>query len=68
MRLKEKESRKLMMGVVVMSDELLTMAEGQSIVAAQREGLVFKSNERNKYHEIVHFKAISNKWLLKNED
>jgi len=42
--------------------ELLEFAEGKSINAAQREGLVFKSTSTDFY---LSFKAISNKWLLK---
>ena len=45
-------------------ESILTFAEGKSILnGSEREGLVFKSNT-------VHdrsFKAINNKWLLKNE-
>ena len=43
---------------------LLTMADGQSVLnpKANREGLVFKSN----VFDGPSFKAISNKWLLKN--
>jgi RNA ligase (TIGR02306 family) len=43
---------------------LLTMADGQSVLnpKANREGLVFKSNA----FDGPSFKAISNRWLLKN--
>lgn len=43
---------------------LLTMADGQSVLnpKANREGLVFKSN----VFDGPSFKAISNRWLLKN--
>ncbi len=44
-------------------DDLLAFAEGPSLnVDAQREGVVFKSVDGS-----FSFKAISNKWLLKNE-
>lgn len=45
--------------------ELLTFAEGQSVLnpKAQREGFVFK----NLSDPSKSFKAISNKWLLKND-
>jgi RNA ligase (TIGR02306 family) len=44
--------------------DLLAYAEGPSMNPdVQREGLVFKSYESN-----FSFKAISNKWLLKNKD
>lgn len=45
-------------------DDLLLQAEGLSVLTSakpQREGLVFKSNT-----DQVSFKAISNKWLIKN--
>lgn len=45
--------------------KLLDMAEGSSYLnTSQREGLVFKCNT----DPSISFKAISNKWLLKNED
>ena len=45
--------------------KLLDMAEGSSYLNnSQREGLVFKCNT----DPSISFKAISNKWLLKNED
>lgn len=45
--------------------KLLDMAEGFSYLNnSQREGLVFKCNT----DPSISFKAISNKWLLKNED
>lgn len=45
-------------------EDLLAMADGPSLNAKLREGLVFKSlNDPN-----VSFKAISNKWLLKTGD
>jgi len=43
-------------------DQLLLTAEGPSLFANQREGVVYKSTSRN-----FSFKAISNTWLLKNE-
>jgi RNA ligase (TIGR02306 family) len=43
-------------------DALLAFAEGSSLKAAQREGVVFKSVDGS-----FSFKSISNKWLLKNE-
>jgi len=43
-------------------DEILLAAEGPSLFANQREGIVYKSTTRD-----FSFKAISNKWLLKNE-
>jgi RNA ligase (TIGR02306 family) len=45
--------------------ELLTFAEGQSVLntKAEREGYVFK----NVNNPSLSFKAISNKWLLKND-
>lgn len=43
-------------------EKLLTFAEGPSMFAKQREGVVFKSVDGK-----FSFKAISNKWLLKNE-
>lgn len=46
-------------------DELLSMAEGNSVIGAkpEREGLIFKSLTQPD----VSFKVISNKWLLKND-
>lgn len=46
---------------------LLSIAEGPSLNASQREGLVFKANQYDRYGELPSFKAISNKWLLKHE-
>jgi RNA ligase (TIGR02306 family) len=43
--------------------EFLDMADGPSINAKLREGLVWKCNEDPSFS----FKAISNKWLMKNE-
>lgn len=43
-------------------DDILEMADGPSINAKYREGIVFKSHN----DPSVSFKAISNKWLLKN--
>ncbi len=45
--------------------ELLTLAQGQSVLntKTEREGLVFKNLSDPK----LSFKAISNKWLLKND-
>lgn len=53
--------------VDVSVDEILLLAEGPSVVAKQREGVVFKSNEYNRYGEVFSFKAINNKYLLKSE-
>lgn len=49
-------------------DWLLELAEGKSRIAegVEREGLVFKSNHLVD-GDVFSFKAISNKWLLKNE-
>ena len=41
-------------------EELLKQAEGPSLKAKQREGVVYRSNTKD-----FSFKAISNKWLLK---
>jgi RNA ligase (TIGR02306 family) len=52
--------------VIVENDipALLEMAEGASVInGSMREGLVFKCNS----NPDISFKAISNKWLLKNE-
>ncbi len=43
--------------------ELLDMADGPSIFAKMREGLVWKCNEDPNFT----YKVISNRWLLKNE-
>lgn len=45
-------------------DELLTFAEGKSVIepTAEREGLVIRSHNRN-----ISFKAISNKFLLREK-
>lgn len=43
-------------------DDMLKYADGPSLTNVPREGLVFKSTDG-----AVMFKAISNKWLLKNE-
>ena len=43
-------------------DELLLAAEGPSLFANQREGVVYKSTTRN-----FSFKVISNKWILEND-
>lgn len=43
-------------------DDMLKYADGPSLTNVPREGLVFKSTDGT-----VMFKAISNKWLLKNE-
>jgi hypothetical protein len=42
--------------------DLLGMADGPSLTARQREGLVWKRLDGQ-----FSFKAISNKWLLKND-
>lgn len=46
-------------------DDLLERAEGRSELNSQvhREGIVLKANQ----NPDIHFKAISNRWLLKNE-
>lgn len=44
-------------------ESLLAFAEGPSINASQREGVVFKASDGSGFS----FKAISNKWLLKHE-
>jgi len=44
-------------------EELLELADGPSLNAQTREGIVFKSIE----DEDVHFKAISNQYLLKEK-
>jgi RNA ligase (TIGR02306 family) len=44
-------------------DDLISFADGPSLFAKLREGLVYKSNE----HPEIHFKTISNKWLIKND-
>lgn len=49
------------LGIKTLND-LLSFAEGPSLNATQREGVVFKSVNGS-----FSFKAISNKWLLKNE-
>lgn len=51
----------------VTKEQLLEKAEGPSLNASQREGLVFKANQYDRYGELPSFKAISNKWLLKHE-
>jgi ATP-dependent RNA circularization protein (DNA/RNA ligase family) len=43
-------------------DDILKAADGPSLNASQREGLVFKSVDGS-----YMFKAISNSWLIKNE-
>ena len=48
-------------------NDILSNAEGKSLFSKNREGVVFKSNELANGH-IVHFKAISNKYLLKQQD
>ena len=48
-------------------EDILKMAEGESLFAKNREGLVFKS-EGLMNGRTVSFKAISNKYLLKQED
>ena len=49
------------LGIISLED-LLAYADGPSLNAKSREGVVFKSHVEN-----FSFKAISNKWLLKNE-
>ena len=44
-------------------EDILAMADGPSINAKRREGVVFKSID----NPSVQFKAISNEWLLKND-
>lgn len=51
----------------VTKEWLLVWAEGPSLNASQREGLVFKANQYDRFGDLPSFKAISNKWLLKNE-
>ena len=46
-------------------DELLKFAEGKTAKGHEREGLVFKSVDEGSY---VSFKAVSNKYLLKQGD
>ena len=48
-------------------NDILLGAEGESLFSKNREGVVFKSNELKNGH-VVHFKAISNKYLLKLDD
>ena len=48
-------------------EEILEMAEGRSINAKLREGDVYKSVEKVN-GEYIHFKVISNKYLLKEKD
>lgn len=55
-------SYKLDQGITV--GDILKMAEGPSLKASTREGIVFKSHTDPN----VSFKAISNAWLLKNEE
>lgn len=47
-------------------DQILTMAEGKSVLnnAVEREGLVFRSQT----DEFISFKAISNRYLISNND
>lgn len=45
-------------------EDILAMADGPSINAKRREGIVFKSID----DPSVQFKAISNEWLLKNDE
>jgi hypothetical protein len=52
--------------LLISVDSLLSLAEGKSVmglIGCEREGLVYKCNERQ-----VSFKAISNKFLLKGGD
>ena len=44
-------------------ETILKIANGDSYLAGNREGIVFKSQTDTS----IHFKAISNRWLLKNE-
>lgn len=48
-------------------EDMLKIAEGKSLFAKNREGLVFKSNVLVN-NQTVSFKCISNKYLLKQED
>jgi RNA ligase (TIGR02306 family) len=60
------EARQILAGAT--HDMILSDAEGPSLnPKKQREGVVYKANGRDRYGHIPHFKAISNKWLLKNE-
>ena len=48
--------------------DLLKMAEGKSVISgSEREGLVFKSKNLIN-NQVLSFKSISNKYLLKNEE
>ena len=51
-------------------EEILAHADGPSLVSNLREGVVFKCNSYDTINgrEVVSFKAISNKFLLKNGD
>lgn len=49
-------------------EELLGIAEGKGYNSDNREGLVFKSFVRDKNGQVMSFKAISNKYLLKCEE
>lgn len=48
-------------------EDMLKIAEGKSLFAKNREGLVFKSNILVN-NQTISFKCISNKYLLKQED
>lgn len=50
-------------------EEIIQMADGQSMLApVNREGLVFKAVTPDRHGRIVSFKAISEKYLLKQKD
>lgn len=50
-------------------EEIIQMADGQSMLApVNREGLVFKAVMPDRHGRIVSFKAISEKYLLKQKD
>ncbi len=48
--------------------DALNMAEGKGYITDNREGVVFKSYERDRNGQIISFKAISNKYLLGEKD
>lgn len=48
--------------------EMLSLADGPSINAKLREGLVFKANSYYRGHSVTSFKVISNKFLLSQKD
>ncbi len=48
--------------------EMLSLADGPSINAKLREGLVFKANSYYRGHSVTSFKIVSNKYLLSQKD